>query len=90
VAYWESKFERNRMRDRRNLTELHRLGWQVIIVWECQLRKPNRVLQRLENALAGAPPYALTTAGTVPLAAESRAKYKSKAKKGPLCRGRAG
>ncbi len=28
-------------RDRRNMAQLQKLGWKVIIVWECELKKKN-------------------------------------------------
>lgn len=39
AEYWRAKIERNRVRDRRNITLLRSLGWQVLIVWECALRQ---------------------------------------------------
>jgi DNA mismatch endonuclease (patch repair protein) len=36
VDYWNAKFARNVERDRRNLRRLRRLGWSVLVVWECQ------------------------------------------------------
>lgn len=35
--YWEQKLCDNKARDRRNDRALRKLGWVVIIVWECQL-----------------------------------------------------
>ncbi len=47
VAYWAAKFERNRVRDRRNRRALQRLGWRVLVIWECQTRVRKRAwLQR--------------------------------------------
>lgn len=40
--YWIPKIERNRKRDREAQRELSILGWNVIIVWECQLKKKKR------------------------------------------------
>lgn len=40
--YWQAKLERNRSRDSENITLLHTGGWRVIIVWECELKKPVR------------------------------------------------
>lgn len=34
--YWTPKLERNQRRDRANLAKLRRLGWKVLVVWECQ------------------------------------------------------
>lgn len=42
VDYWKNKLYRNRERDERNLKELKEMGWNVIIVWECDLKKDKR------------------------------------------------
>lgn len=39
VEYWESKLFRNRSRDAENKIKLEQEGWNVLIVWECQLKK---------------------------------------------------
>ncbi len=41
-AYWQAKFEANIARDRRNIARLRRLGWRVLVVWECQTH-PRRI-----------------------------------------------
>ena len=40
IEYWKPKIERNVERDRANCEELKALGWNVLIVWECELRTP--------------------------------------------------
>lgn len=42
--YWIAKIEGNKVRDRRNDAKLRRMGWTVIIVWECKCRTA-KVLQ---------------------------------------------
>jgi DNA mismatch endonuclease (patch repair protein) len=42
MDYWNAKFARNVLRDRRNLRKLRRLGWSVLVVWECQTRVAKR------------------------------------------------
>ena len=37
--YWEEKFRRNKERDARVRAELEELGWSVIDVWECELKR---------------------------------------------------
>jgi DNA mismatch endonuclease (patch repair protein) len=37
--YWNSKFERNKARDKRVRDELEAAGWQVVVIWECELKK---------------------------------------------------
>ncbi|MCG3178258.1 MAG: Very short patch repair protein [Phycisphaerae bacterium] len=36
VAFWRGKLDENRRRDRRNMLSLRRLGWRVLVIWECQ------------------------------------------------------
>ena len=48
VQYWEKKLYRNRERDEHNQKELEEMGWTVIIVWECELKKDKRE-QTLDN-----------------------------------------
>lgn len=38
VDFWEKKFVYNLERDKRNYDALRNLGWNVILVWECELR----------------------------------------------------
>ena len=37
--YWRSKILRNVERDQLSRQELEALGWKVIVVWECELKK---------------------------------------------------
>ena len=39
VEYWKPKIERNAARDRENYEALMQMGWNVITVWECELKK---------------------------------------------------
>lgn len=41
-SFWVEKIRRNQERDRRNYALLQDNGWQVIVVWECQL-KPDKI-----------------------------------------------
>lgn len=48
--FWKEKIEKNQARDRRVIRELRALGWSSIIVWECQLKKPERVSTRISKS----------------------------------------
>lgn len=37
--YWKKKILRNVERDEINIKELKELGWKVLVVWECELKK---------------------------------------------------
>ncbi len=39
TAFWQTKIERNRERDRQNAALLRSNGWQVITLWACSLTK---------------------------------------------------
>lgn len=47
--YWFEKLERNRMRDEKNRLELEDLGWQVLIVWECETKR----YEQLKSVILG-------------------------------------
>lgn len=47
ASQWRAKLERNNIRDRHALRKLRRLGWRVLVIWECQLKRPALVEQRL-------------------------------------------
>ena len=49
--YWDEKFRRNKERDARVRAELEELGWTVIDVWECELKrdKLDATRERLER-----------------------------------------
>jgi len=39
VKFWERKFEENIERDKRNKRTLKRMGWRVIVIWECSINR---------------------------------------------------
>lgn len=45
--YWEKKIGRNQARDDRNKTALLSIGWDVLIIWECQIKDEAAIKQRL-------------------------------------------
>lgn len=51
--YWGPKIEANRRRDRRKARRLRYLGWRVITVWECELKRPEVLERRLQRLLGG-------------------------------------
>lgn len=38
MPFWEAKFAQNVARDARDIAALTAAGWEVVVVWECQLR----------------------------------------------------
>lgn len=35
--FWKKKFQQNVGRDKRNQAKLKKLGWKVVVVWECNI-----------------------------------------------------
>lgn len=54
VVFWHDKLESNARRDARIRRRLRRLGWSVLVVWECQTKCEARLEQRLQRFLHGA------------------------------------
>lgn len=53
-GYWIPKLERNCRRDCENQTALSGLGWDVLVVWECELKDLDPVLGRVADFLGSA------------------------------------
>ena len=53
TEYWSKKINGNVERDKTNAEQLAELGWRIITVWECQLKKKNReeILSRLYETI---------------------------------------
>ena len=50
--YWVPKLAANCVRDERHVRELEADGWHVEIVWQCQLKDPVALADRLNMLLA--------------------------------------
>ena len=42
IEYWTKKVTSNVTRDSQNIQSLKKTGWNVIIIWECELKVKNR------------------------------------------------
>ena len=53
LDYWNNKLARNRQRDETHRRNLRRLGWRVLVVWECATRasSPTKLLNRVMRFL---------------------------------------
>ena len=49
LAFWRTKLDDNAKRDRRTYAALHRRGWSVLVVWECQLGELDTLTRRLKR-----------------------------------------
>lgn len=51
AEFWASKRSATTDRDLRTTMKLESMGWQVMTVWECELREPEDVLGRVSDFL---------------------------------------
>lgn len=53
AEFWKSKIEGNVARDKQNESQLISMGWNVIVIWECQLKKTfkENTLKQLEDQI---------------------------------------
>ena len=51
TSFWNDKFRKNVERDRVNLRDLRELGWNVMVVWECETAKAETLGPRLTGFL---------------------------------------
>ena len=51
LGFWVPKLEGNRTRDKRNSRALSRKGWKVLTIWECQVKRRERLLSRITRFL---------------------------------------
>ncbi|OZY47731.1 very short patch repair endonuclease [Pseudomonas lundensis] len=49
--FWSEKFQKNVERDLANIEALKTAGWNVLIIWECQLKKDPGTLLMLDQKL---------------------------------------
>ena len=51
LDFWGPKLETNRERDERNLVLLAELGWDVLVIWECQINNREQLQARIREFL---------------------------------------
>jgi len=49
--FWQAKLEGNKARDVKTRWKLRRMGWDVLVVWECQT-KPRKLEKLAERITA--------------------------------------
>ena len=51
AAFWQNKRLGNVSRDKKNLSLLKLDGWDILVVWECWVKKPDALEKRIRNFL---------------------------------------
>ena len=52
IDYWNKKLDRNMIRDSGNMQKLEYLGWNVLVLWECEIKKHDLLLEQLTSFLS--------------------------------------
>jgi len=48
--FWKEKIENNKKRDKTNKTKLKKLGWDYLVIWQCEIKKSNygKLMERIQ------------------------------------------
>lgn len=50
--YWNQKLKNNAQRDIRNQMALKELGWDILIIWECEIKNDKKLIKRMQKFLS--------------------------------------
>lgn len=50
-TFWKEKFHRNIERDRKACEDLRGMGWDVMVIWECEISDAIQLGDRLSSFL---------------------------------------
>lgn len=50
--FWLDKFNKNIERDKKNTHALEQMGWQVLIIWECETRNDDNLIKKFRQELS--------------------------------------
>ena len=52
IEFWDKKLNDNVQRDKKNIKELKNLGWRVLVIWECEIKKwDSKIEKKMRNFL---------------------------------------
>lgn len=51
MEFWNRKFDANQARDKAAIEQLQQLGWDVLVIWECEAKALDLVASRLRTHL---------------------------------------
>jgi len=49
TEFWNDKIRSNRMRDRRVLRQLGTIGWESLVIWQCELKQPDKLMRKIDD-----------------------------------------
>jgi len=51
VEFWNEKLDKNTKRDKQTEAELKNLGWNILTVWDCEIKDKELLIEKLKNSL---------------------------------------
>jgi DNA mismatch endonuclease (patch repair protein) len=51
ISFWQNKLDKNIARDKRVRRELRNLGWRYLVIWQCEVKKGDKLQKKIENFL---------------------------------------
>lgn len=51
LEFWIPKLEETKRRDETNLERLRDMGWQSLVIWECELKNREQLSERIARFL---------------------------------------
>jgi len=51
ISYWNKKLKRNVEKQKKDIKKLKKLGWKIIIVWECEVKDKKKLSNKLKIKL---------------------------------------
>ena len=55
LSFWKPKLEANHARDKKIRFKLRKLGWKVLVVWECEIKNFTRLTKKVIRFMEGKP-----------------------------------
>lgn len=52
ISYWRRKLTNNKKRDAKNARLLRKLGWKVLVIWECEITRERTLQSKIKKFLA--------------------------------------
>lgn len=50
-SFWKKKLDTNITRDKRNIHNLKSQGWEVLIIWSCEIRNTEKLINKISKFL---------------------------------------
>ena len=50
-TFWKNKIERNIIRDKTNISELEKMEWKVLTIWECEINTRLKFQSRMKELI---------------------------------------